>query len=661
MAVAEMRRVTIVGHQSLLDQAITVLQRLEILHIDDIDESLPSEETVFSSRSASDADTLLRLEEQAARVRAALDVLDKHFRMPTGVIETFAGTRFAVSESEYRCWSETEEHTQPAVSQAQQLRERLWDLQARQRSASEAIEALRPWRALDVAVDEIEDTRLFRIQLGEVATKAIAEFGQDLAAVSEAAGFTVISEASDATCILLYYPKKLEEQVHIPLRRAEWRAAALPPVTGTVAQTIDMLEDQLHTIAAEQDEAIQAIGALVDERLALYAREDELRNSIEREQTKELLGYTQRLFVIRGWARLKDVDTLHSAMAEVSPAIVVEDEPPQPAEPHPVDIENPPVIRPFEVVTRVAGLPMPNSLDPTPYLAPFFFIFFGLALGDAGYGIVLSILSLWLAKRVNAVGLGLQLMYMMAICGIGAVAAGLLTGSWFGDLLGLDPLWINPMENPLPLLVLSVGLGVIQILAGLAIKGYDNIRKGRLVDAICDDFMWIVFLIGLVMMLVAGSLSQWPQVAVIARYLAIGGGAGLILTQGRHQKNPIKRLFSGILSLYGVSGYMSDALSYSRLLALGMSGGVIGMVINDMGRRLLPIPLVGWIVAIALLVVGHLLNLLINLISAYVHSSRLQYVEFFTKFLEAGGKAFRPLSERHRYLVVKPDAASSEK
>ena len=106
---------------------------------------------------------------------------------------------------------------------------------------------------------------------------------------------------------------------------------------------------------------------------------------------------------------------------------------------------------------------------------------------------------------------------------------------------------------------------------------------------------------------------------------------------------------------------MSDALSYSRLLALGMSGGVIGMVINDMGRRLLAIPLVGWIIAIALLVVGHLLNLLINLISAYVHSSRLQYMEFFTKFLEAGGKAFRPLAERHRYLVVKPDTASSEK
>ena len=209
------------------------------------------------------------------------------------------------------------------------------------------------------------------------------------------------------------------------------------------------------------------------------------------------------------------------------------------------------------------------------------------------------------------------------------------------------------------MLILSVALGMNSILTGLAIK-VNKIRNGQLVDAICDELMWIIFLIGLVMMLVAGSMSV-PQVAVVARYLAIGGGAGLIMTQGRHQKNPIKRLFSGVLSLYGLSGYMSDALSYSRLLALGMSGGVIGMVINDMGRRLLAIPLVGWIIAIALLVVGHLLNLLINLISAYVHSSRLQYVEFFTKFLEAGGKAFRPLAEQHRYLVVKPDTASSEK
>ena len=656
-----MRRVTIVGHQALLDQVMTVLQRLEILQIDDIDESLPSEDLSFSSRSVTGSDALLQLEEQAARVRSALDVLDKHFRKPAGLIETFAGTRFAVSESDYRRWSETEEHTLPAVSQAQQLRDRLLELQAQQRSVSEDIELLRPWRGLDVPADEIQDTRLFRIQLGEVTGRALDQLSEDLSAVSGAAGFAVISQASDVCSILLYYPKKLEEQLLIPLRRAEWRPAALPPVIGTVAQTIDMLEERLKAIAAEQDEVIQAIGTLVDERLALYAREDELRNRIEREQVKELLGFTQRLFVIRGWARRKDVETLNSAMAEVSPAIVVEDESPRPGELHPVDIENPPVIEPFEVVTRVAGLPMPHSLDPTPYLAPFFLIFFGMALGDAGYGIVLSIISLWLVKRVNAVGLGLKLLHMLAICGIGAVAAGVLTGSWFGDLFGLPPLWLNPMENPLPMLILSVALGMIQILTGLAIKGYDKIRNGQLVDAICDELMWIIFLIGLVMMLVAGSMSQWPQVAVVARYLAIGGGAGLIMTQGRHQKNPIKRLFSGVLSLYGVSGYMSDALSYSRLLALGMSGGVIGMVINDMGRRLLAIPLVGWIIAIALLVVGHLLNLLINLISAYVHSSRLQYVEFFTKFLEAGGKAFRPLAERHRYLVVKPDTASSEK
>jgi V/A-type H+-transporting ATPase subunit I len=661
MAVAEMRRVTIVGHQSLLDSVMSTLQRLEVLQVDDVAETLSPEGTTLFTDSPPSGNSFVQLEEQAARVRSALDLLDQHFRAPRGVIETFAGVRYAVEENEYRRWAGSGEHTATSVSQAQELKERLRRLQVKYSTILEDLEALSPWQALDVAVAEVSDTQLFRVQLGEIAVNNAQEFAQELEAVTPAAGYEVIAESRDGISILLYYPRKYEEQLQASLRDVNWTPAVLPSTTSTVAETIVSLEKRLQTIAAEQEEAISAVSTLVEERLALYAREDELRNHIEREETKSLLGYTSRLFVMRGWARLRDIESLRLAMSEVSPAIVVEDEPPGPDEPHPVDIENPRVIRPFEVVTRVAGLPQPGALDPTPFLAPFFFIFFGLALGDAGYGIVLSILSLWLARRANAVGLGLQLMHMLAICGISTVVAGALTGSWFGDLLGIPPLWFSPMENPLPLLVLSIGLGVIQIFAGLAIKGYDSIRKGHLFDAICDQGLWLVFLTGLVLLLVAGYLPQWPHAGLVARYLAIGGAAGLVLTQGRREKNPIKRLLSGLLSLYGVSGYMSDALSYSRLLALGMAGGVIGMVINDMGRRLFAIPFLGWILTIALLVVGHLLNLLINLISAYVHSSRLQYVEFFTKFLEAGGKPFKPLSERHRFLVVQPDVATPSK
>lgn len=658
MAVTEMRRVTIVGHQSLLDSVMSTLQRLEVLQVEDIAETLSPESAAFFPESPQSSQVSLQLEEQAARVGSALDLLDQHFRAPRGVIETFAGVRYAVGESEYRHWSGSDEHTADSVLQAQGLKEQLRGLQAKARTAQEDLEMLRPWAALDVAVDDVSDTQLFRIQLGQVAADAVSEFHQELEAIS-AAGYEVIAESRESIHILLYYPRKLEEQMQAPLRKANWVPAVLPPTSGTVAETIDSLEKQLQTIAGEQEEAIHAVSTLVDERLALYAREDELRNHIEREETKSLLGYTPRLFVMRGWARLRDMEDLRTAMAEVSPAIVVEDEPPGPGEEHPVDLENSPAVQPFEVITRVAGLPQPGALDPTPYLTPFFFVFFGLCLGDAGYGIMLTILSLWLARRAKTVGMGRQLMYLMAICGISTLLAGALTGSWFGDLLGIPPLWFNPLDNPLPMLALSIGLGVIQIFAALAIKAYDNIRKGFALDALFDQGLWLLFLTGLVMLLLSTNLKQLMGLTAAAKYLAVGGAVGLVLTQGRSQKNPVKRLLSGLLSLYGVSGYMSDALSYSRLLALGMASGVVAMVLNDAARRVFGIPFLGWAFTAMILVAGHLFNLLINLVSAYVHSSRLQYVEFFTKFLEPGGRPFKPLAEHHRHFVIQRDAASS--
>lgn len=653
-----MRKVAVIGHQSLLDPVMSRLQRLNIVHIVDVSQSL-SAETLATLDQASPANApQLALEEQVAHVRSAVDLLDEHFKVKKGVIETFSGVRYALTEREYRQRAEAVEHIQPLLTQADKLKAQLRNLETRQNSIRDRLEILAPWENLDIPVSDIRDTELLRVQLGEITASSIGQLRLELEEAGVGAYHEVVSHVSDRLRMFLVYPKRQQAEIQILLRQVNWSPVSLPFLTGTVAEEIRRLRESLQALAEEQDATLADVQTLVEERLTLYAREDELRNRLDREAAKELLGYTQRLFVLHGWVRAKDLPQLRTAMRKLSPAIVVEDEPPAPGELYPVDLENPSVVQPFEVITRVAGLPQAGALDPTPYLTPFFFVFFGLCLGDAGYGIVLSILSLWLIKRANAVGMGRQLMYLMAICGISTVLSGALTGSWFGDLLGIPPLWFNPVENPLPMLALSIGLGVLQIFAALGIKAYDNIRRGHLLNAVYDQVLWLIFLSGLVMMLISANVEQLATLGGAGKYLSLGGAIGLVLTQGRHQSNPVRRLLSGLLSLYGVSGYMSDVLSYSRLLALGMASGVVAMVLNDAARRLLAIPVVGWVFTILILVGGHLFNLLINLVSAYVHSSRLQYVEFFTKFLEAGGRPFEPLSERHRYLVVEPDAAS---
>ncbi|MDI6871223.1 MAG: V-type ATP synthase subunit I [Bacillota bacterium] len=674
MAVVEMRRVTILGHQSLHEAVLRELQTLGTVQVDDVRQALqpeerealfpengtagsPAEDGQVSRDRRADA----HLDTQTAQVQRALDLLDRFFRPKKGVIETFAGIRFPLSEKEYRERAQATQRIAELVARARDLDERLTSLQAREAELKSRLGLLRPWSDLDVPREELRDTRLFRIVTGQVSAGASESLGEELAAASPAAGYEVVGQNREALLVVLYYPKADEERVLSVARSHDWTAVTLPEFAGTVTDEIARVESALDEIVPERQRLIAAVEQLLSERLTLYARYEHLRNEQVKEEAKERLGYTERLFLLRGWTRRRDVARLRQAMERLSPAVVVEDEAPAPGEAYPVDLENPPLVRPFEVVTRVAGLPAAGALDPSPYLAPFFFIFFGLMLGDAGYGILLMVGGLWLVKRARAVGLGRQLMYLLSLCGVSTFLAGMLTGSWFGNLFGIPPLWFDPLKNPVKMLVLSVALGVVQIFTALGIKAYDNIRKGNALDALYDQGFWLVFLSGLILMLVSAAGGGLAALAQPARYLALAGAVALVLTQGRSKRNILARLGAGVLSLYGVSGYLSDVLSYSRLLALGLSGTVIAMVLNFGANLIRGVPVIGWLLMAVILVAGHLFDLLISAVGAYVHASRLQYVEFFTKFFEAGGKPFKPLTEGHRHLLIEPEAAPSER
>ena len=222
-------------------------------------------------------------------------------------------------------------------------------------------------------------------------------------------------------------------------------------------------------------------------------------------------------------------------------------------------------------------------------------------------------------------------------------------GSWFGDLIKIKPLWFNPLDDPMRMLIFSFGIGVFQIYCGMAIKAYRSIKEGKILDALFDQGGWYLFLTGLILLVL-------PQTRTVGQWMAIGGAAVLILTQGRSQKNPIMKFLSGLLSLYDVTGFLSDVLSYSRLLALGLATGVIATAINSMGG-LLPKGPVGFLALAILLAGGHLFNLLISGLGSYVHTSRLQYIEYFGKFFDGGGKAFRPFAVDTTYVQVEEGEA----
>ncbi len=319
----------------------------------------------------------------------------------------------------------------------------------------------------------------------------------------------------------------------------------------------------------------------------------------------------------------------------------------------PVAFTNNPVVSPVEGITESYTMPSSHDIDPNPVMAFFYYLFFGMMFSDAGYGLLMILVcgyaGFFMKTKIK------KMLQMFFFCGISTFFWGLMYGGFFGNAITsvgeiffgrtliLRPLWINPTQEPLTLLIFSIALGFLQIITGLCIKLFIEIKSGRIKDGIFDTGSWILTLSGL------GILSAGIAVRPLLPtgiFISITGVLMLIATQGRNKKNIFLKISGGVLSLYNITSYISDILSYSRLMALGLATGVIAEVVNILGG-LGGNSAVGVIMYILIFTVGHCLNFAINMLGAYVHTNRLQYVEFYSKFYEGGGRAFTPFGSRY--------------
>lgn len=323
------------------------------------------------------------------------------------------------------------------------------------------------------------------------------------------------------------------------------------------------------------------------------------------------------------------------------------------------------------------GLPKRGEFDPTTIMSFFYVFFFGMMLSDAAYGAIIAVACFVLLKKFPRMSRGMyQSIKMFMYCGISTLIWGILFGGYFGNIVDIvsqkffgttitvPALWFIPLNDPMKLLMYSMLFGMIHLFVGLGIKGYMCLKEKKIMDFFCDVVLWFMLLIGLILMLlpseIFSSISQiqivFPDaVNLVAKGLAIAGAVGILLMSGRDKKNPALRLALGAYDLYNITGWLSDVLSYSRLLALGLATGVIASVINQMGS-MLPNNIAGVILFLVIFVIGHTLNLAINLLGAYVHTNRLQFVEFFGKFYEGGGRAFHPFTPDTKYVDVKEES-----
>ena len=313
-------------------------------------------------------------------------------------------------------------------------------------------------------------------------------------------------------------------------------------------------------------------------------------------------------------------------------------------------------------------MPAKKDIDPTPVMAVFYYLFFGLMLSDAGYGCLMVLVSALALKKFPLEGNMRKTMKMFLYSGVSTIFWGALFGTWFGDIVPVIcknflhrpaprmAIWFDPVSDPMKLLLFSLGLGILHLFLGLGVHFYQLWTAGKRWDAFCDTAPIYLLVLGAAPV-GAGMLTEVPAILnTIGMYVMLVGVILIILTASRTSKNIFARLGGGLYGLYNAaSGYLSDVLSYSRLLALGLATGVIGQVVNLLGT-IPENPIVKGILLFFVFIVGHTLNMAINMLGAYVHTNRLQYVELFSKFYEGGGRAFKPFAVHTKYVKFKEEA-----
>ena len=307
----------------------------------------------------------------------------------------------------------------------------------------------------------------------------------------------------------------------------------------------------------------------------------------------------------------------------------------------PILLKNSGITGLFASITQMYALPRYNEIDPTAILSIFYWIFFGMMVADFAYGLILFILS-GLALMVGKFDENKRkfLKFFFALS-FSTMIWGLLYGSAFGDLIKLPTQVLDSSKDFMSIFILSIIFGAIHLVIALGIKAYILIKNGHFMDVIYDVFLWYLTLTSLIILLLAGrfGLSEFTKNIFIA--CAVIGMLGIVVFGARDAKTLVGRIGGGLYSLYGITSYIGDFVSYLRLMALGLAGGFIASAINIIVKMLVSKGILGIILGIVVFTLGQSFNIFLSFLSSYVHTSRLTYVEFFSKFYEGGGKAFK--------------------
>ena len=507
------------------------------------------------------------------------------------------------------------------------------------------------WERLDVNPKELKNLKKVNTFLGTVPIKlkgtfidGISEldktYYEELKIVKDEVYYLVISSVDESE----------KEKLAEVFRNSSFTVENLD-IDAVPQDYKNGLQKEISELKKEKRRLKAQIKTYSEDLTDLQAVYEYMQNKKLRIVESEKLAQTENTILIKGWIPTEKVSEFEKVIkdeagdnyyltftdADRDDATV------------PIKLKNGKVASTFENLTGMYAYPRYNEIDPTPLFTPFYILFFGMMGADVGYGLVLLLATMFVLKVVNLSSQMRKSIKFFFYLSFSVIFWGLLYGSYFGATI--PGMWrlVDPASQYNDLLIGSILFGVVHIFVGLAIKAYMLIRDGKSLEAVYDVLFWYMALIGGMLFLIFKLMNLSAVVANVSMWVMIAGMAGIVLTGGREAKGVGAKLGGGLYSLYGISSYVGDFVSYSRLMALGLSGGFIASAIN-MIAGMISGSWVGMIFIPVILIAGHLFNMFLSFLGAYVHTSRLMYVEYFGKFYEGGGKPFKDFRTENKYI-----------
>ena len=675
MAVVEMQKISISAHRSNRKAILETLQKLEVIQVveADLDET--------GLRHKNTADARATFEKNADLADQALAILDKYVPEKQGMLSGLAGKEL-IDDASFDKVVESQQDCMAVARKIVRNEKEISECSGNILKNENQKESLVPWMNLDVPMSftGTDKTAAF---IGSV--QGVCDEAQVYALIKEKTegieelSVTVLSSESDMTNIFVLCLKEAREKVESALRSLGF---AKPPqaVLGVPKKVAEDLDRDTEKQKTEIERLKKGIEEYAGSRENLRVVSDYYRTRAEKYRLLGTIPQTRKAFFIEGWVPKESAEAVAKLLTEKYGAVVDYEEKKE-GEIEPTLLRNNKFSRNYEPVLASYGLPQHGKVDPTTIMSFFYMFFFGMMLSDAGYGLLMVIGCGIALLKFPRMAQGMKKMITMFFwCGVSTVFWGIMFGGFFGDVIDVvaktffgytgdkivKPLWFDPLTSPMRLLIWCMLFGIIHLFFGLGIKGYQYLKDGDIVGFVSDIIAWYAFLIGLILMLLPtdlfANIAQMqfnfpPFVAPLAKGLAIGGMVVILLMSGRANKNWGLRIALGAYDIYGVTGWLSDALSYSRLLALGLATGVIASVINTMAAMVGEGKgIIGLIIFFIIFIIGSVLNFAINLLGAYVHTNRLQYVEFFGKFYDGGGEPFEPFETKTKYIEFNKEA-----